>query len=91
MRLALELSSSQIISAVGLVFDIIGIIILFYFGPPVLRITREGHQILPYNAMDEVVTKKNQAIYRKHDRMSKIGLVLVFLGFVLQLLGTLWR
>ena len=91
MCLALKLSSSQIMSAIGLMFDIIGIIILFYFGPPVIRITREGHQILPYNARDEAITKKNQAIYRKHDRMSKIGLVLVFLGFVLQLLGTLCR
>jgi hypothetical protein len=85
------MSLSNDLNIVGLVFDIIGVIILFYFGPPVIRLTREGHEILPYNAMDETVTRKNQAKYRRHATMSKAGMGCILLGFAFQLWSTISR
>jgi uncharacterized membrane protein len=85
------MSLASDLNIVGLIFDILGVIILFRFGPPVIRLTPERHQIVPYNAMDDSVTRKNQAKYRKHARMSKLGMVCLLLGFAFQLSATIVR
>ena len=82
---------SSFLNVVGLIFDIMGVLILFYFGPPVIRLTSEGHEILPYNPMDDSVTRKNRAKYRKHSRMSKLGMVCILVGFLFQLSATICR
>jgi len=82
---------SGTLNFIGLIFDIIGVIILFLYGPPVIRITPEGHSILPYNAMDDSITRENQAKYRKHSHRSKLGMVCILLGFILQLFATISR
>ena len=74
--------SSAVINSLGLVFDIAGVVVLFYYGPPTLSITRDGHKILPFNSNDEDETKKNKALATKHHRRSTAGLVLLFFGFV---------
>ena len=77
--------TSSIINSFGLVFDIVGVVVLFYFGPPPLNITRDGHKIPAYNSHDENEIKKNKAMANKHHRLSKLGLALLGFGFVLQL------
>lgn len=52
-RLIGAMSLSNDLNILGLILDILGVIILFKYGPPVIRLTQEGHEILPYNAMDE--------------------------------------
>ncbi len=79
--------SSSTINSIGLIFDIVGVVILFYFGPPTLNITRDGYKILPFISNDDAETKKNKALAEKHDRFSQLGLKLLFLGFAFQLVS----
>lgn len=76
---------ATIVNSLGLASDIAGVVILFYFGPPVLNITRDGYKILPFDPSDSAETLKNKAIVDRHGRLSKCGLALLLLGFVLQL------
>jgi hypothetical protein len=64
----------------GLIIDIIGVILLFYYGPP-----NRHKEPEPYAGSDlsEVDLKNNKKIYYK----SITGLYLLVLGFVFQLLG----
>lgn len=64
----------------GLIIDIIGVILLFYYGPP-----NRYKEPEPYAGSDlsEVDLKNNKKIYYK----SITGLYLLVLGFVFQLLG----
>lgn len=78
---------STLINSIGLISDMVGVVILFYFGPPTLDITRDGYKILPFNPNDDAETEKNKALAKKHDLFSKIGLGLLFLGFLLQLVS----
>ncbi|HJX36669.1 MAG TPA: hypothetical protein VJ280_06895 [Dehalococcoidales bacterium] len=76
--------SPQFIGAVGLVLDIAGVVMLFYYGPPSLPITKDGHTILPFNANDNGIQAKNKVAFHKHQRFSFIALGLLLAGFVLQ-------
>jgi hypothetical protein len=80
--------SPQIICAVGLVLDITGVIMLFYFGPPSLPITKDGHAILPFNANDDGIQAANKAVFHKHKKFSFIALSLLLAGFALQFVST---
>ena len=83
--------SSSLINSVGLICDMVGVVILFYFGPPTLNITRDGYKILLFNPNDEAETENNKALADKHDRLSKLGLGLLFVGFLLQLMSNLCK
>lgn len=72
------------INSVGLIIDIIGVILIFLFGiTPTLNL--EGAVFLIAEQEDEKVKKKAK-IYKG---LSILGLILVFLGFVFQLIGNL--
>ena len=79
--------SSSLINSIGLLCDMVGVVILFYFGPPTLNITCDGYKILPFNPNDEAETKNNKSLAEKHNRLSKLGLGLLFIGFLLQLVS----
>ena len=79
------------ITSVGLILDVLGVIALFYFGPPTLNITKEGSKILPFRSDDPEETRKNRTLAAKHDRMSKLGLVLLCLGFCFQLASNWYK
>ena len=81
-------TSPQGIGAIGLLFDIVGVILLFYFGPPTLPITKDGHLIIPFNQNDEEKQKSNKRLYQKHQMASFIALGLLMIGFVLQFIGS---
>lgn len=64
---------------IGLVFDLSGVLLLFKFG------------ILPDNLwqhllMDNGMSEKDE---KRHKICSKVAIVLLFLGFSLQLVGTI--
>lgn len=73
------------ITTVGLLLDIAGVILLFFFGFPQpdlnrgVVVTIKGQPELS----DEKAIKK-----RRHQTFSVLGLVLLVLGFVLQIVGT---
>ncbi len=77
------------INCIGLVFDIVGVVILFYYGPPALDITKDGHKILPFNSNNPEEIAANRAVASRHSLLSKMGLGLLGLGFVLQFVSNL--
>lgn len=81
------MNASTIVNSVGLAFDMAGVVMLFYFGPPTINITRDGRKILPFNPNDDAETHKNKVTADRHNRLSKVGLGLLLLGFTLQLIS----
>lgn len=74
---------SHIISSAGLVLDVIGVAVLFVYGPP-----------QPDFQEDDVVVVTDKAqqiaartLKKKFKFRSRIGLLLLISGFLLQLLG----
>jgi hypothetical protein len=84
-------SSAAILNSIGLGFDIAGVVTLFYFGPPVLNITRDGYKILPFDPNDDAATQRNRAIADRHALASKLGLALLIVGFACQLISNFVR
>jgi hypothetical protein len=70
------------INSTGLVFDIVGALLLWKYGLPE-AINRDGSiDLILEQTSDEEVTKA-----KHYDNMSKIALGLLILGFALQLLS----
>ncbi len=80
--------NQSVLNSVGLILDIIGVVVLFYFGPPVLNITKEGHRILPFDSNNTAETNSNKALAKKHGIFSKLGLGFLMAGFLFQLGGS---
>ena len=77
---------STYISSAGLVLDIIGAVLIWRFGlPPSVR--REGHSYLLLEGTDEA----EKAKAARYDRYGQIGIGLLITGFLLQLVGNLWK
>ncbi len=74
----------NIISSVGLIFDIGGVLLLFKFG-----LSSEISEVV--NLIDEPTPEEQLEMYTKNKhirRMARLGLLLlIFLGFLLQLIG----
>lgn len=68
------------LNSLGLVLDIAGVVLLFLFGLPP-RVGRGGESHLLLEGVDEHELKRE----RRYNRLSLVGIVLVTLGFGLQL------
>jgi len=86
---------SQIINSVGLGFGMIGVVIIFSYGPPQPSL-EEGVGLGLQDATKlpdgRTVAEHDADIRRKRSRhsiLSKLGLSLIFLGFAFQL-GAVW-
>ena len=66
---------------VGLVIDLIGAVLLFFFGLAPL-LSRDGSMSLSVGNSDYLKRKA-----RRYEMLSRLGVSLVFIGFLLQLLG----
>jgi len=73
---------SNILNAIGLLFDIIGVLMLFKFGLPP-DISRDGHIFITINKIDE----EGKAKARRYERYSYVALAFLVIGFLLQLLS----
>jgi hypothetical protein len=73
-----------VISCVGLVFDIVGALMIWRYGLPE-SMDRRG---LIY-IVDEGYDEKERAKGRKFDFYAKIGVILLIMGFVGQLAGNI--
>ncbi len=79
-------NSPSIINIFGLLFDILGGILLFRYGLPE-DVRRNGESYLLLESMDENEMYKA----KKYNFYGKIGIASIFLGFVLQLMSNfLW-
>lgn len=73
------------VSSIGLIADIVGVLLLFKYGLP-SRILNHGGSLLLEESDDEESARNR---YNKNvERWAYIGLVLILVGFVLQLIGT---
>ena len=88
------MTSQQLINSVGLVFGMVGVLVIFKYGPPQPNLEPGvGLALEDGNPMPDgrTVAEYNEDVVKlraRHSLMSKVGLVLVFLGFALQLWAT---
>ena len=78
------MDNSDIVSSIGLAFDIVGVVILFKYGLPA-EVRKTGGFILGWGT-DEP-NEKAEREYRFYKRMSRIGLGSLILGFGLQIVS----
>jgi hypothetical protein len=85
---------NQILNTIGLLFNIGGVALLFRFGSPQPTLEegislgledgtplRDGRTVAEHNA--EV-----RKLRRQHENLSRLALILIMLGFILQLFAT---
>ena len=73
---------SKLVNSLGLLCDIIGAILILKFGLPV-TVSRTGAQCLLLEGEDT----NEILIAKRYDRMAKLGLGLLIIGFAFQLLS----
>jgi hypothetical protein len=74
------------VNSAGLVCDIVGVVIVWYYGLP-SEVSRSGANYL----LLEQPNDAEKALARHYDRLSRVGLILLILGFVLQLASNFLR
>ena len=72
-------------TTIGLICDMVGIVILFFNGPPAFPVLPDGSEFL-WVESDPKENKTKQA--KRKDNLSKLALLLIFVGFLLQLIGS---
>lgn len=68
----------------GLLLDAIGVVLVWRFGLPP-EISRHGHSSILLEGVDEAEKRKAQI----YDWLSRLGLFLIVLGFIVQIIGNL--
>jgi hypothetical protein len=77
---------SKGLAIVGLVANIVGTVMIFYFGAPPLRVTSQGGSLDVWVASPPgPKATQNRNAYRRHIILSRSGLILLGVGFALQL------
>jgi hypothetical protein len=88
--------ASQLLSTAGLIFDMIGVALLFIFGPPQpsfeegIPLGLEDATPLPDGRTVADHNADTRARRRRYSAISRMALSLIFLGFLLQLTGLWW-
>jgi len=77
------------INSTGLICDITGVALLFFYSPPAFTILKSGDEILPFKVTKPDWKKSNLKKYRINSLMSKAGLILLITGFTFQLVSNL--
>ena len=72
----------EIINSTGLFLDIIGVVLLFRFGLPSTTADKRGSVLLSVGTDKE--TKKE---WKRHHRISWLAMVLIVVGFILQIVS----
>ncbi|MEQ9298782.1 MAG: hypothetical protein RIF33_09475 [Cyclobacteriaceae bacterium] len=75
------METSTIFNVTGLALDFIGVIVLFFYEPP-----RQQFGILLESAPSEEELEK---VFKLKRKMSRIGLLMLAIGFILQIVGNL--
>lgn len=78
------MTTANCVNSIGLVFDILGAYLLWKFGLPA-AISREGTVGLATETDDHAEAAKA----KQYDRLGNVGLILLVIGFVLQLVSNL--
>lgn len=86
--------NAQILNSLGLILGLIGVLFIFIWGPPQPNL-EEGIGMgledgTPIDSSGKTVKQHDEEIKakrKKYNLMSRIGLTLVFIGFLFQLLA----
>jgi hypothetical protein len=89
------MNNGKILNTIGLVFGLVGVIIIFIWGPPQPQLD-EGIGLglednTPIDESGKTVREHNVEVRikrRQHNLMSRVGLGLIFFGFIFQLWAT---
>ena len=79
--------SAACINSLGLALDIIGVILLFIFGLPSRFVTDGPPRELLSFGVDTDGVEQWKKKWKRYDRWSRFGLVLLVVGFVLQIVS----
>lgn len=87
----MDKSCSHIINVAGLFINMIGAGLLILFTRPNLNVTEKGENIVSWsNSPSQEQRVENLRKYRKHKYGFKVGVVLLTLGYVLQLIAAVF-
>ena len=86
--------NSKTLTTIGLCLGMLGVILIFIWGPPQPNL-KPGVSIMvedsnPVNDTGKTVAEFNQEVIAKkatHKCMSRIGLIMIFVGFTCQLIS----
>jgi hypothetical protein len=89
------MNRGKLLITIGLLLGLVGVIIIFIWGPPQLQL-EEGIGIglednNPIGENGKTVKQFNEETKnrrRRHNILSRVGLGLIFIGFIFQLWGT---
>ena len=76
------MDNSTLVTIVGLSLDMIGVVLLFFNGPPISPILPDGSELI----WDSATTEK-KALATKKIWISRVALGIIFTGFFLQAVG----
>ena len=79
-----EMLLPNIVNSIGLIFDIVGVILLFFCGLP-SKVNRGGATLFSSLSLGE--TPEGVKRWERFEFLSKLALVLLVLGFVIQLVS----
>jgi len=85
--------ASKIINSIGLVFGIIGVIILFIWGPPQpnfnpgVYLSLETNTVLADGTSIQSIENDKNKLKEEHQTYSSIGLGLIGIGFLFQIVS----
>lgn len=76
------------VNSAGLVLDILGVVLLFFYGLPSTVERPEAGVFIEYPAgRTPEETKDREKLWNRHQCMSRLGLTLLVVGFVLQIVS----
>lgn len=82
MKIKIE---GRYLNIIGLLLGMIGVVIIFFYGPP-------QPSFFPYDIItDDNIHKEVLEMKGRYELCSKIGLGFIFIGFLLQLFGSIYK
>lgn len=72
-----------LINTVGLALDMTGVVLIFFFGIAKILETG-GHSLISFEGRTDKEELKRE---RRYKRFSKLGIILIFVGFLLQIVS----
>jgi hypothetical protein len=81
-----ELGCQTMLTIIGLSLDMIGVVVLFFNGPPIFPILPDGSELIWDSGSPEKKALASRKIF-----LSKLALGLIFLGFFLQAIGAIQK
>jgi hypothetical protein len=86
-RRAILRMPNQILNTVGLALNMVGVVLLFFYGPSQPNL-EEGISLGVEGVIVEEHNAKVRRLRSRHELFSRIALVLIFIGFLLMLIAT---